>query len=93
MANDDDFKWDETGVHGEVNYTTFGCRTFKGDPPTPDRLRPNVVIRREFDERDIVAPDGRKIRMWGLVDPTRSGPIYPSPTICVFARIRSSTRI
>lgn len=83
MARDEEFRFDRTGVEGEVTYDTFGCHTFKGDPPTPDRLKPDVTIRRIFDERDIVAPDGRRIRMWGLVDPNTPGPIYPSPTIRV----------
>ena len=83
MAQQFDYDFDRTGVTGEVNYSTFGCTTFKGSPPTPDRLQPDIRFEREFDERDIVAPDGEKIRMWGFVDPARSGPIYPSPTIRV----------
>ena len=83
MAQQFDYDFTRTGVKGEINFSTFGCQTLKESPPTPDRLRPDIVFEREFDERDIIAPDGTKIRMWGFVDPQRPGAIYPSATIRV----------
>ena len=44
-------------------YETFGCNVRKADPATPDRVTPDVVIKREGAETfDLVAPDGRKLR-------------------------------
>lgn len=84
MAKKDRFRFDRTGVLGLVDYDAFGCKVFKEDPPTPDRLRPDVVIEREFDEDDLTAPDGRKIRVWGFVDPrAKSKTVYPSSLIRV----------
>jgi FtsP/CotA-like multicopper oxidase with cupredoxin domain len=77
-----------TGVKGEVTYATFGCNVFKYDPATPDKLTPDIVIkRRAVVNGDLKAPDGAKIRYWSFVD--NSLPLaqqvgaYPSPTIRV----------
>lgn len=83
-----DFRFDRTGVLQEPTYETFGCKVFKESPDTPDRLTPDVVVRREFDEDDLTAPDGRKIRFWSLIDPNSPNPafrraVYPSPPMRV----------
>ncbi|MCY7281587.1 MAG: multicopper oxidase domain-containing protein [Sphingomonas bacterium] len=72
----------------EITFSTFGCSVRKGDPPTPDRLTPDVVFqRRGAENADLVAPDGKKIKFWGFVDsalPLRQQKVvYPSPTIRV----------
>lgn len=83
-----DFRFDRTGVLQEPTYETFGCKVFKESPDTPDRLTPDVVVRREFDEGDLTAPDGSRIRFWSLIDPNNPNPafrraVYPSPPIRV----------
>lgn len=83
-----DFRFDRTGVLQEPTYETFGCKVFKESPDTPDRLTPDVVVRREFDEGDLTAPDGSGIRFWSLIDPNNPNPafrraVYPSPPIRV----------
>ncbi len=84
--SNDEFK--DTAVEEKLTYATFGCRVFKADPKTPDRLEPDVQIWLEgADTMDLKAPDGRKIRVWNFVN--RSLPLaqqkssYPSPTIRV----------
>lgn len=85
---DDRFRFDRTGVGQEPTYDTFGCKVFKESPDTPDKLRPDVLIRREFDEGELTAPDGKRIRFWGFVDPkskvaAERKATYPSPPIRV----------
>lgn len=86
---DDRFDWDKTGVKGEVTYATFGCKVFQESPPTPDRIAPDVVLRRAVHtDARINGPDGRRIRFWGFADPLSPnaadrGAPYPSPTIRV----------
>ncbi len=85
---DDPFRFDRTGVGQEPTFQTYGCNVFKEDPETPDKLRPDVVIRREFDSGKLTAPDGREIEFWGFVDPNSPNPafrkaVYPSPPIRV----------
>ncbi|MES2904846.1 MAG: multicopper oxidase domain-containing protein [Pseudomonadota bacterium] len=81
---------DGDGVLSEERetYETFGCNVRKADPATPDRLTPDVVIKRKgADSFDLVAPDGHKLRIWSFVDTalplTMQKPTYPSPTIRV----------
>lgn len=69
-------------------FKTFGCDVRKADPATPDRLPPDVLIRREGAETfDLVAPDGRKIRVWTFIDTAlpsgQRRPTYPAPMIRV----------
>jgi FtsP/CotA-like multicopper oxidase with cupredoxin domain len=78
---DDPFRFDRTGVLQEPTYSTFGCKVFKEDPETPDKLRPDVTFHREFREGELTAPDGRRIKFWSLVDGGNAA--YPSPTIRV----------
>lgn len=68
-----------------LTYSTFGCNAFKASPATPDKLTPQVVINRKgAASADLVAPDGKKIRYWTFIDPTRTlQPSYPAPTIRV----------
>lgn len=83
MQNED-FRFDRTGVLGVVNFSTFGCQVFSGSPPTPDRLEPDIRFEREFEEGEIEAPDGHKIHVFALTDPTKPDlPLYPSPKIRV----------
>ncbi len=77
-----------TGIVEEVTYSTFGCNAFKEDPATPDRLTPNVAIKRRGAESfDLNTPDGKKIKIWGFVDSAlplaQQVKVYPSPTIRV----------
>jgi FtsP/CotA-like multicopper oxidase with cupredoxin domain len=77
-----------TGIVETVTYSTFGCNVFKQGPQTPDKVTPNVVIKRRGAETfDLKAPDGKKIRAWGFVDSALplelQKPSYPSPTIRV----------
>lgn len=67
-------------------YETFGCNVRKADPATPDRVTPDVLIKREGAETfDLVAPDGRKLRIWTFIDTALASPraTYPSPMIRV----------
>ena len=89
MANDP-FSIEGTGAgpNPPITFSTYGCRVFKEDPETPDKLRPDVVIRREFDSGKLRAPDGRDIDFWGFIDPRSPNPrfreaVYPSPPIRV----------
>ncbi len=71
-----------------ITYSTFGCNVFKAGPETPDKVTPDVVIKRRGAETfDLKAPDGKKIRIWTFVDSSlpiaQQIPAYPSPTIRV----------
>lgn len=77
-----------TAFAEEVTYSTFGCKVFKADPPTPDKLSADVqIMRRGAEAMDLVAPNGSKIRVWGFVDTAlpieQQKPSYPSPTMRV----------
>lgn len=77
-----------TGIVEEATYSTFGCNVFKADPATPDKLTPNVIIKRRGAESfDLNTPDGKKIKVWGFVDSAlplaQQAKVYPSPTIRV----------
>ena len=86
---DNPFSIEGTGAgENEVTFSTYGCNVFKEDPETPDKLRPDVVLRREFDSGKLTAPDGRDIEFWGFVDPASPNPafrtaVYPSPPMRV----------
>jgi FtsP/CotA-like multicopper oxidase with cupredoxin domain len=86
---DDQFTIEGTGAGpNEPTFETYGCKVFNGSPETPDKLRPDVVIEREFKNGELTAPDGRKIKFWGFVDPKSSNPVfrepvYPSPPMRV----------
>ena len=85
---DDPFRFDDTGVGQEPTFETYGCKVFQESPETPDKLSPNLVIEREFKNGELTAPDGRKIKFWGFVDPKSSNPVfrepvYPSPPMRV----------
>ncbi|NEX95105.1 multicopper oxidase domain-containing protein [Caulobacter sp. 17J65-9] len=77
----------KTGVQGQLTFETFGCDVFHVNPATPDRLTPDVTLFRELvRDLDLVAPDGRKIRMWTFgdpKDPKASNGTYPGPLIRV----------
>ena len=83
------FDFRRTGVQGRVNFATFGCDVFAEDPPTPDRLTPDVFYHFEtHSDAKIRAPDGREVRFWGFfdrvsTDPARRRKTYPSPMIRV----------
>ena len=50
---------------GEVTFDTFGCNVFHANPPTPDRLTPD--IRFELGVRfglKLQTPDFREIEVW-----------------------------
>ena len=83
------FDYEGTGAgDNPISFSTYGCKVFKGAPATPDRLRPDVTIRRDFAEGELTAPDGKKLRFWGFIEPNSTNPayrrpIYPSPPIRV----------
>ena len=79
------FDFEDTALGETITYDTFGCRVFKADPQTPDRVEPDVVIHREGAEKlELRAPDGREIRVWTFKDPTTNDrPTYPAPTMRV----------
>lgn len=77
--------FDKTGVAVPQTFDTFGCKVFKENADTPDRLRPDIVVRRKFfGSGEVVMPDGARVRVWGFDDP---GSLlrnqYPSPPIRV----------
>ncbi len=77
-----------TGILEEITYSTFGCNVFKNGPATPDKLIPDVEIKRRGAETfDLRAPDGNKIKIWGFVNSAlplaQQIPTYPSPMIRV----------
>ncbi len=86
---DDPFQFAETGVLGEVTYDTFGCNPFDGGPPTPDKITPNVLIKREVHNgAKLTMPDGKEVRFWSFLNPDgatayeRENP-FPAPVIRV----------
>lgn len=77
-----------TGIVEPITYATFGCNVFKESPATPDKVTPDVVIKRRGAENsDLRTPDGSKIKYWSFVDSSlplaQQIPSYPSPTIRV----------
>ncbi|MGB3166881.1 MAG: multicopper oxidase domain-containing protein [Alteraurantiacibacter sp.] len=97
-----DFK--DTALGEEITFETFGCKVFDADPETPDRLQPDKTIYREGAEKlDLMAPDGKKIRVWTFADTSpgaqlRDEPLtYPAPLMrvtqgqVVHTRLTSST--
>lgn len=71
--------------NAEVTFDTFGCNTFKVDNlPTPDRLTPDVLIRRgvRFGTH-LPTPDGRTIEVWRFEDEDAPREVWPSPPIRV----------
>ena len=86
---DDQFSLDGTlAAPNEPSFETYGCKVFQESPQTPDRLKPDIVIEREFKNGELTAPDGRRIKFWGFVDPKSPDPVfrepvYPSPPMRV----------
>jgi FtsP/CotA-like multicopper oxidase with cupredoxin domain len=79
---------EDTAFTEEVTYSTFGCNVFSESPATPDRVNPDVVIKRHGVVRgELTAPDSKRLRYWSFVDSalplTLQKPSYPSPTIRV----------
>lgn len=86
--SDDPFRFDRTGVRQEPSYETYGCKVFREDPETPDKVKPDVLLHRDVKDGELTAPDGRKIKFWCFVDPVSPNPafrepIYPSPPMRV----------
>lgn len=75
----------KTGVAGPSTFDTFGCDVFHENPRTPDRLRPDVSMTRQFyGSLDLTMPDGKKVRFWGFADPDGGGgKPFPSAPIRV----------
>jgi FtsP/CotA-like multicopper oxidase with cupredoxin domain len=77
-----------TGIVEDITYSTFGCNVFKQNPATPDKMTPDVVIKRRGAETfDLRAPDGKKIKVWSFVDSAlplaQQVVTYPSPPMRV----------
>lgn len=83
------FDFTKTGILGLQTFETFGCDVFAEDPPTPDRLEPDVFFRRgTHSDARLTAPDGQRVRFWGFTDPDSPNEIdrtaaYPSPLMRV----------
>lgn len=80
---------DRTPVHpcrpGDEDFDKFACDPPQANPDTPDPLTPDVSLTRKFfDNREVVMPDGARIRVWGFEDPDSDvrGP-FPSEIIRV----------
>lgn len=68
----------------EVTFDTFGCNVFHANPPTPDRLTPDIEFRRGVRfGLDLRAPDGRTIEVWRFEDEENPREDWPSPPIRV----------
>ncbi len=81
MADDDIFAG--TAQAEELTFATFGCDVFQANPPTPDRLEPD--IRFELGVRHglkLPTPDFREIEVWRFdwEDRPRTN-AWPSPTL------------
>lgn len=76
LANDPDF---------EEEFEAFSCKVPAESPATPDRVTPDVRMRREFfGNLDLFMPDGTKVRMWGFFDPrVRNKGVFPNDIIRV----------
>lgn len=62
-------------------FERFACRVPNANPDTPDEVKPDIVVEREFYEEDLLtAPDGRKIRLFGFKVPGQK-PQFPSATM------------
>lgn len=69
-------------IANQDDFDRFGCKTPVVNPETPDRLKPDVTVEREFsDAVRLTMPDGREVRMWTLHDPKMKEPVFPSPTM------------
>lgn len=78
------FDFDDTAIGEAMTFGTFGCRVFRNNPDTPDRLRPDIAFTRKFYGDKITMPDGRRVEIWGFEDP--ASPIrapFPSAPIRV----------
>lgn len=78
--------FDFTGISGAESFETFGCKVWKGNPPTPDWQQASVYFERKFYENlDFLLPNGGRIALWGFEDTLKSKGqnLYPSPTIRV----------
>ncbi len=52
-----------------VAFDAFGCNVIKINPPTPDRLPPNIRFDRQgATEIDLMMPDGNIVRFWTFRD-------------------------
>ena len=84
MPDDDDI-FDGTAVAEASTFETFGCDVFQENPPTPDRLEPDV--RFELGVRfglDLPTPDFREIEVWRFDWEDRPQTnAWPSPTLRV----------
>ena len=63
------FDFDKTAIEGAFTFGTFGCKVFRANPDTPDRLKPDVALTRQFYNDKITMPDGRAVEFWGFEDP------------------------
>src|SRR3712207_5394947 len=58
----------------------FSDMPHEGSPPTPNKVRPDVVFERDFFSDDIEMPDGRKVNFWSFED-ERGNRTWPAPTM------------
>jgi FtsP/CotA-like multicopper oxidase with cupredoxin domain len=48
-------------------FDAFGCDVAAENPPTPDRLKPDISFALQgADGIDVVMPDGKKVRFWAF---------------------------
>lgn len=80
MADDNIFEG--TAIGQETTFETFGCDVFHANPPTPDRITPDV--RFDLGVRfglDLRTPDGRTIEVWRFDNENNPTNAWPSPTL------------
>ena len=53
---------------GIENYETFGCKVYKGSPPTPDWARASVWFDRKVASHEMKMPDGTLLDFWVFED-------------------------
>jgi len=53
---------------GLENYESFGCKVYKGSPPTPDWATASVWFDRKIASHEIRMPDGKLLDFWVFED-------------------------
>lgn len=55
---------------GTEEFEEFGCKVRHNNPKTPDLVEPEIrLVRKFFDNGELVLPDGAKVKVWGFEDP------------------------
>ena len=73
-------------VRDEQAFDAFGCSPLEADPPTPDRVAPDITFIREGAREVLVTmPDGKVVTFWNFTDgrDDASKTMWPSKPIRV----------